>query len=91
MFYGCRCRHHFTSFNLQSMIEFTVALHNAVARKPDMTIKRGCLYCRYSRISNRLTVDMHVEHIDTNESIDYVIIYTLKLPLNEQRHHLQLY
>ena len=46
MFYGCRrcycrCRCHFASFYLQSMIEFTVALHNAVAKKPHMTIKRA--------------------------------------------------
>ena len=34
---------------------------------------------------------MHVKHIDATKSIDYVIIYTLKLPLNEQRYHLQLY
>ena len=34
---------------------------------------------------------MHVECIDATESIDYSIIYTLKLPLNEQRYHLQLY
>ena len=82
MFYGCRrcyCRCHFASFTLQSMIEFTVALHNAVARKPHMTIKKGCLYCRYSRISNRLTVDMHVECIDSPESIDNVIIYILAM------------
>jgi hypothetical protein len=39
-------------------------------------VNRKCyLYCRYRRISNRLTVDMHVECIDTTESIDYVIIY----------------
>ena len=31
MFYGCHC--HFVSFNSQSMIEFTVILHNGVARK----------------------------------------------------------
>ena len=82
MFYGCRrcyCRCHFASFTLQSMIEFTVALHNAVARKPHMTIKKGCLYCRYSWISNRLTVDMHVECIDSPESIDNVIIYILAM------------
>ena len=80
MFYGCRrcyCRCHFASFYLQSMIEFTVALHNAVARKPHMTIKKGCLYCRYSRISNRSTVDIHVQSIDSPESIDNVIIYIL--------------
>ena len=47
MFYGCHrhCRH-FTSFYLQSMIEFTVALHNAVARKRYLTIQ-----------SNNFTVD----------------------------------
>ena len=82
MFYGCRrcycrCRCHFASFYLQSMIEFTVALHNAVARKPHMTIKKGCLYYRYSRISNRSTVDIHVQSIDSPESIDNVIIYIL--------------
>ena len=79
MFYGCRCRcrRHFELFTSQSMIEFTAALHNAVARKHHMTIKRGCLYCRYSRISNRLTVDMHVQSIDSPESIDNVIIYIL--------------
>ena len=79
MFYGCRHRchycHHFASFYSQSIIAFTVTLHNAVARMSHMTIKKACLYCRYRGISNRLTVDMHVEHIDTNESIDYVIIY----------------
>ena len=55
------------------MIEFTVALHNAVARKPHVTIKKGYLYCRCSRISNRLTVDMIVERIDSPESIDNVM------------------
>ena len=76
MFYGfCCC--HFVSFYSQSIIEFTVALHNTVARKPYMTIKNCYLYCRYSRISNRSTVDMHVQSIDSPESIDYVIIYIL--------------
>ena len=37
------------------------------------------LYCRYRRISNRLTVDMHVERIDTTESIHHVIIYILAM------------
>ena len=47
MFYGCRCRRHFVSFYLQSMINFTVVLHNAVARK------------RYFKIqSNTFTVDI---------------------------------
>ena len=32
MFYGC-CRRHFVSFYSQSIIEFKLALHNAVARK----------------------------------------------------------
>ena len=74
MFYGCcRCHRHFELFTLQSMIEFTVALHNAVARKPHVTIKKGYLYCRCSRISNRLTVDMIVERIDSPESIDNVM------------------
>ena len=79
MFYGCRrrCRRHFELFTLQSMIEFTVALHNAVARKPHMTIIKGCLYCRYNRISSRLTVDIHVQSIDSPESIDNVIISIL--------------
>jgi hypothetical protein len=78
MFYGCRrCRRHFELFTLQSMIEFTIALHNAIARKPHMTIKKGYLYCRYSRISNRLTVDMHFQSIAFPESIDNVIIYIL--------------
>ena len=31
MFYGCR--RHFESFYSESMIEFTVTLHNAVARQ----------------------------------------------------------
>jgi hypothetical protein len=41
MFHGCRrrCRRHFASFYLQSMIEFTVALHNAVARKFYLTMQ----------------------------------------------------
>ena len=40
MFYGCRCcRRHFVSFYLQSMIEFTVILHNSVARKRYLTIQ----------------------------------------------------
>ena len=39
MFYGCRCRRHFVSFYSQSMIEFTVALHNAAARKHYLTIQ----------------------------------------------------
>ena len=80
MFYGChrrRCRRHFELFTSQSMIEFTVVSHNAVARKPHMTIKKGCLYCRCSRISNRLTVDIHFQSIDSPESIDNVIIYIL--------------
>ena len=34
---------------------------------------------------------MHIECIDATESIAYVIIYTLKLPHNEQRYHLKLY
>ena len=42
-----------------------------------MTIKKCYLYCRYSWISNRSTVDMHVQSIDSPESIDYVIIYIL--------------
>ena len=42
MFYGCRCcRCHFELLTLQSMIEFTDALHNAVARKPYITTKRA--------------------------------------------------
>ena len=40
MFYGCRCRRrHFVSFYLQSMIEFTVALDNVVARKRYLTMQ----------------------------------------------------
>ena len=31
-------------------------------------------------MSNRLTVDMHVEHINTTESIDHVITYILAMP-----------
>ena len=78
MFYGCHRRHrHFVSFYSQSMIEFTDTLHNAVARKLYMAIKKCCLYCRYRRISNRLTVDMHIEPIAATESIDNVIIYIL--------------
>ena len=76
MFYVC-CRRQFVSFYLQSMIELTVALHYAVARKPYMTIKKCCLYCRYRWISNRFTVDMHIKSIDSTESIDNVIIYIL--------------
>ena len=37
MLYGCCCRH-FASFHSQSMIEFTVALHNTVARKHYLTL-----------------------------------------------------
>ena len=36
MFYGC-C--HFVSFYSESMIEFTVILHNALARKHYLTIQ----------------------------------------------------
>ena len=46
MFYSCRhhrcrrrCRRHFASFYSQSMIEFTVTSHNAVARKRNLTIQ----------------------------------------------------
>ena len=91
MFYGCHRRHrHFVSFYSQSMIEFTDTLHNAVARKLYMAIKKCCLYCRYRRISNRLTVDMHIKSIDSPESIDNVIIYILAT-CHEQMYHLQLY
>ena len=45
MLYDC-CRH-FVSFYLQSMIEFTVVLRNAVARKRYLTIQ-----------SNTFTVDI---------------------------------
>ena len=37
----CRCRRHFASFYSQSMIEFTVTLHNAVARKRYLSIQRN--------------------------------------------------
>ena len=47
MLYGCRFhRCHFVSFNSQSMIEFTLALYSAVARKSYLTIQ-----------SNTYTVD----------------------------------
>ena len=72
------------------MIEFTVPLHNVVARKQYMIIIKFCLYCRYRRISNRLTVDMHIKSIDSPESIDNVIIYIL-VTCHEQMYHLQLY
>jgi hypothetical protein len=40
MFYGYRRRRrHFVSYCSQSMIEFTLALHNTVARKRYLTIK----------------------------------------------------
>ena len=44
MFYGCRScrcrrRRHFVSFYSQSMIDFTVTLHNAVARKSYLSIQ----------------------------------------------------
>ena len=38
MFYGC-CRRHFVSFYSQSMIDFKLALHYAVARKQYLTIQ----------------------------------------------------
>ena len=44
MFYGCRRRRrrrHFASFYSQSMIEFKLALHNAVARTSYLTIQRA--------------------------------------------------
>ena len=72
------------------MIEFTVPLHNVVARKQYMIIIMFCLYCRYRRISNRLTVDMHIKSIGSPESIDNVIIYILAT-CHEQMYHLQLY
>ena len=34
---------------------------------------------------------MHVKWFDATKSIEYVIIYTLKLPLKEQRCPLELY
>ena len=49
MFYGChrrRCRRHFELFTSQSMIEFTVVSHNAVARKQYLSTQ-----------SNAFTVD----------------------------------
>ena len=46
MFYGC-CYRHFVLLYSESMIEFTVTLHNAVARKCYLTIQ-----------SNTLTVDI---------------------------------
>jgi hypothetical protein len=52
MSYGCHCRH-IVSFYSQSMIEFTVALHNAVARKRYLTIH-----------SNTCTVDIDELKID---------------------------
>ena len=41
MCYGCRrrCRRHFASFYSESMIEFTVTFHNAVARKSYLSIQ----------------------------------------------------
>ena len=36
---SCRCRRHFVSFYSQSMIDFTVTLHNAVARKSYLSIQ----------------------------------------------------
>ena len=39
MFYSCRRPLHFASFYSQSMIEFTVTSHNAVARKRYLTIQ----------------------------------------------------
>ena len=72
------------------MIEFTLTLHNAVARKPFMIIKKCYLYCRYWWISNRLTVDMHIKSINSPESINNVIIFILAM-CHEQMYHLQLY
>ena len=34
---------------------------------------------------------MHIEYIYDADRIDNVIIYTSKLPLNEQRYHLELF
>ena len=90
MFYGCRCRRHFVSFYLQSMINFTVVLHNAVARK------------RYFKIqSNTFTVDIDGFQTDwqlicTSNALMLLKEWTMslsisKLPLNEQRYHLQFY
>ena len=90
MFYGCRCRRHFVSFYLQSMINFTVVLHNAVARK-----------CYFTIQSNTFTVDIDGFQTDwhlicTLNALMLLKEWTMllsisKLPLNEQRYHLQFY
>ena len=88
MLYDCCC--HFVSFYLQSMINFTVVLHNALARKRYFTIQ-----------SNTCTVDIDGFQTDwqlicTSNALILLNALTIllsisKLPLNEQRSHLQLY
>ena len=88
MFYGCR--HHFASFYSQSMIEFTVELHNAVARKHYLTIHSATftgnidgfqtdwqLICTYNALMllKALTISLSI----------------FKLCFNEQRYHLKHY
>ena len=91
MFYGCCCRCcHFVSFYSQPMIEFTLTLHNAVARKWSLTLQIATF-----------TVDIDGFQTDwqlicMSNALMLLKVLTLslsifKLRFYQQRYHLQLY
>jgi hypothetical protein len=88
MFYDCPC--HFVSFHSQSRIEFTVTLHNAVAKNCYTTTWSATL----SEDIDRFQIDWQV--IGTLNVLMLMKALTLSIPIfqlcfNEWRYHLQLY
>ena len=57
------------------MIDFTVTLHNAVARKCYLIIQSVTFTVDLDSFQMELTVDMHIECICDAESNDIVNIY----------------
>jgi hypothetical protein len=91
MFYGCHSpRCHFVSFYSQSMIEFTVALHNTVARKRFLAIHSATFTVDIVGFQT----DWQLICMSNAKILLKVFIMSLsifKLHFNAQRYHMQLY
>ena len=94
--YGCRhrrrrCRRrHFASFHSQPMIEFTVTLHNAVARKSYLSIESATFIVDIDGFQTDWQLICTLNTLLQLKALT-MSLSTFQLCFNEQRYHQQLY
>ena len=91
MFHSCRHRRsHFVSFYSQSMIEFTVTLHNAVTRKHYFIIHSATFTVDIDGIQVDWQLICTLNTLKLLKELT-ISIFIFKLGFNAQRYHMQLY